>query len=168
MLVKKKTSKGPKNIPLEKRTARQLVKTADSWWSKYVRLRDSVKQIDGSFVGYCIDGCGKKIVVYQIEEGVGRWKKSGDCGHFISRGIFSLRWDEYNTHLQSSYCNAWRDKVAMITGYAEMLDARYGYGTADNLQKQAKQPGAYALPPKATLLQLIKDCKQYVKDTLGE
>lgn len=154
--------KPKKRKTLKEKTARELVREADKWWSKYIRLRDSKRQVDGSWVGSCID-CGKQIIVYN--QG---WKSSSNNGHFITRGIHGLRFHPKNTNLQSAYCNAWKDKDEMTRGYAQGLDDWYGPGTAAELRRLAKEPGAYAIPPKATLLQLITDCKAYVEKTLKE
>lgn len=153
---KKSGNKKPvKRKKLEEKTARELVKVADTWWSKYIRLRDSKPDNNGNRVGTCIT-CSKKL--YVISDG--RWYR-GQNGHFITRGIIALRFDERNCWLQCEYDNAWRDKDDMTNAYAKALGS-----TADELRKLAKQPDAYKLPSKQYLLDLIAECKAYVEKAL--
>lgn len=133
-----------------------LRKRADILFSRYIRLRDSDLMDDGSRVGYCIDECGKRIVVKDTE---GKWTKQANIGHFITRGYLGLRFDEENCHLQYSWCNAWRDKDSMLRGYAKGLDMKCGRGTATKLRKQSKLP--YTLT-REDLEQIIHDAKESI------
>lgn len=150
-------------VPLEKKTAQQLVPVADEAFSKYIRLRDSVRQPDGSYIGTCID-CSKVKVVYRG----GRWLKGTDNGHYISRGVHSLRYDEMNCNLQDSHCNAWRDKGDVERDYRKALDKKYGNGTAAELKALSKEPVSHKIPPKDELLDIIYTCRAYIKRELGE
>jgi len=162
--VKATIAKKPKaRIPLEKKTASQLVKVADEAFSKYIRLRDSEKQPNGSFVGKCID-CSKVKTVYAE----GRWLKGTDNGHYVSRGVMLLRYDEMNCNLQDSHCNAWRDKGDVDRDYTKAVDKKYGKGVAAELKALAKQQGSHKIPPKEELLDIIYTCRAYIKKTLGE
>ena len=57
-----------------------LVKEADRWFSKYIRLRD----------GRCVT-CGSQ--------------QNLQCGHLFSRKSYSTRWDERNAYAQCAGCN---------------------------------------------------------------
>jgi len=75
---------------MKKRTERQkLIKQADDWFSRRVRLEAA----DHRGLGKCFD-CGKTIIV-----------KANDCGHFFSRRNMSTRWDLDNCRLQAKMCN---------------------------------------------------------------
>lgn len=148
-----------KRTKLEDKTARELVKHADTWWSRYVRLRDS-KPKGNKRIGVCIS-CNRTLTVMED----GKWAR-GQCGHFVTRGIMTLRFDEENTHLQCEHCNAWRDKADMTNAYEQAVDDWHGPGTANKLLKASKQEGAYKIPPKQDLLNLIEECKAYVKERL--
>ena len=75
---------------MKKKTERQkLIKQADDWFSRRVRLEAS----DHRGIGTCFD-CGKTIIV-----------KANDCGHFYSRKNMSTRWDLDNARLQAKMCN---------------------------------------------------------------
>lgn len=155
-------AKPPVRKKLEQKTAAQLIPEADKWWSKYVRLRDST--FTGTdWVTECIDGCGRTGSVYSE----GKWKKGFDCGHFISRGVLSLRFSEENTHAQSSFCNAWRDKEDMLEGYRNGLALKCGDDTVKELKRLSKLPEAYKRPSKSELLQIIADAKQEVEYILA-
>ena len=101
-----------------------LVKKADAIFGHYIRLRDS-KLVNDKWVGTCID-CDKEIVNRYFDGERWRWTKSGNVGHFYSRGYRDLRYDEINCNLQSSYCNAWKDKETMQEGYRKGLLDKYG------------------------------------------
>lgn len=159
--LKKTLSKPKPRTRLEDKTAQKLVDPADEAFSKYIRLRDSEKQPDGTWIGYCID-CGKKKVVFAD----GRWVKGSDNGHYVSRGVMSLRYNEKNCSLQDSHCNAWRDKGDVERDYSRALDNRYGEGTAKELKRLSKLAGSHKIPPKAELLKIIEESRAYVKTTL--
>lgn len=154
----------PSRRGLENKTAQQLIREADKWWSRYIRLRDSSK-LNGEWVAECIDSCGRKMVVMDAE---GKWKQGVDCGHFITRGVHSLRFNEFNTNAQNSYCNAWRDKEDMLEGYRKGLADKYGQDTVDELKRLSKLPEAYKRPGKQELLTIIAECKEYVKERQNE
>lgn len=149
-----KVKKTVKRLPLEKKTATELIKIADREFGHYIRLRDS-EYVKGEWAGPCID-CNKKIVNRTRE---GKWTKSGNVGHYIGRGIHQLRYDEINCNLQSSYCNAWEDKDKMLRGYSAALDKKYGSGTTKRLREEASQEGSRKMLTKPELLQIIRDCR---------
>ena len=96
----------------------QLKKLADAAHSQEVRLRDS----DKNGLATCIT-CGVKRP----------WKEL-QCGHFVSRRVNSLRYDEQNTNAQCYSCNVMR--YGEQYAYARALDLKYGDGTADKLHAQ--------------------------------
>jgi len=50
-----------------------------------------------------------------------------DCGHFISRDVMMLRWDEYNAHAQCRFCNRFlRESKEMKEAYRSNLCAKIG------------------------------------------
>ena len=87
----------------------------DRIFSTYIRLRDTDK--DG--FGKCIS-CGKII----------HWK-DGDAGHYVNRGIMSLRYDEKNVKLQCRHCNRFLEGCGI--GYNHGLVEKYGDGVIDYL-----------------------------------
>jgi len=92
------------------------LKSVDTWFSKYIRLRDSDK--DG-FI-WCIS-CGNPK----------HWTKA-DCGHFVKRQHKALRFNEMNGNAQCRTCN-WLLQGNDIE-FANGLDRKYGAGTADKLR----------------------------------
>ncbi len=85
-------------------TLQTLIKKADTWFSRSVRLKAS----DNQGVGRCIT-CGKfKEVKYM------------DCGHYFSRRHMSVRYNRINTALQCKLCN--KDM-----GRPEINDRFYGH-----------------------------------------
>lgn len=92
-----------------------LKKTADKYWSIYIRMRDS----DRHGMADCIS-CGVRK----------HWKEMQN-GHFISRSSSSLRFDDENCNAQCVSCNMF--KQGNQYAYAKGIDLKYGDGTADKL-----------------------------------
>lgn len=90
------------------------MKTADKWFSIYVRLRDSNNEL----VKCCT--CGKLI----------HWKES-DAGHFVNRKHMSLRYSEINVNAQCRSCN--RFDEGNIPSYSLFLIKKYGSEIIDKL-----------------------------------
>lgn len=119
-----------KRTTLEQKTAQQLVKLADAIFSRYIRLRDSERQEDGSWIGNCVT-CNRQLTVMTAE---GKWLNSAQNGHYVGRGNHELRYSELNCHLQCAHCNAWLDKVVMIERYTKAIIDLYGKDTLKELR----------------------------------
>lgn len=145
-----------KPTPLNKKTARRLIEPADKLFSRYIRLRDS-EWVDGERIGECIT-CGRRLVVFTG----GKFIASAQNGHLISRGVYQLRFNEQNCSLQCAHCNAWLDKDEMIERYRNAVDLKFGNGTYKRLKAASKREGAYKLPTKPELLQIIKDSTEQI------
>lgn len=154
----KQTTKLVAKATLKKKKIKSLptlIKLADAAFSRAIRIRDSEKQADGSWVGVCIT-CPRKLVVITAE---GKWIASSQNGHLIGRGTFSLRYSDENCSLQCAHCNVWMDKDEMITSYRKAVDDKYGDGTYKKLKAASKLPDAFKRPTKPELLQIIEDSK---------
>lgn len=139
-LSSKSSLKAKKTIAGSKKTNKsKLVKRADAVFGHYIRLRDSVLRGD-KWVGNCID-CDKEIVNRYYDGEKWRWTKSGNVGHFYSRGYRDLRYDELNCNLQLAYCNAWKDKETMQEGYRKGLALKYGEEALEELRGLAVAKG---------------------------
>ena len=79
---------GKKRKPGSKSSRSRLIEKCDTWFSKYIRLRDA--EPNGYF--RCIS-CGK----------VKAFRKA-DCGHYFSRTHMATRYDEDNCNAECSYC----------------------------------------------------------------
>ncbi len=86
-----------------------------SWFSKYIRLRDSDEG------GYCKCFTCDKVVF---------WKEI-DAGHFVSRRHQNTKFNEYNCHAQCRYCNHILHGNQFV--YGIKLDEKYGFGTASQM-----------------------------------
>ena len=153
----KAVSKPKKRKTLEQKTAQELIKEADKWFSRYIRLRDS-KYVDGDWLAACIC-CGEEVLVLSGD----KWGRACDNGHFLSRGMHQLRYNEFNCNAQKSFCNVWKDKETMQEGYRSGIVAKYGKDTLLELKEAAKAPGVRKRLPKQELLQIITDAKEYIK-----
>ena len=144
---------------LGQKTAAQLVKEADKYWSRYVRLRDS--EFNGvSFVGTCITCTKTDTIAWFDEDGNLRYSKGWDAGHFVSRGNKVVRFDEMNVNLQCAMrCNKMRS--GEMVKYRAALKLKYGDGIPSILENLAENTKHYKFP-KPELLQIIQDAKTQI------
>ena len=137
MIIKKlKTSK-----PKAKPTVAKLKKLADAEFSKYIRQRDSTNG-----VAQCIT-CGVSKPIAQMQN-----------GHFVSRRVSLLRYDEENCNAQCVGCNMF--KHGDLFTYAQNLDLKYGDGTAKKLHYQRFTTHKFTADE---LNQVIHDAKEAIK-----
>lgn len=84
----------------------------DIIFSKYIRTRDN---------GICIT-CGKQGNINEMQ-----------CGHFFSRNILSLRYNEKNCNCQCRKCNMFLG--GNVKEYEKSLKLIYGDGIIDELKE---------------------------------
>ena len=111
-----------------------LIKKLDAAFSQYIRWRDA----DADGLVKCCTCDTKKHV------------KAMQCGHFMSRRYYSLRWHEKNAHGQCYGCNI-GDQGRQYE-HSKHIDKKYGKGTAENLLKRSKDSRKYT---NEELIQLI-------------
>jgi len=99
----------------------KLKKELDKWFSLYIRLRDSENGLIQCFT------CGT----------VKNYKSGMQNGHFQSRSHLATRFCEINCQPQCVGCNMF--KQGEQYKFALALDAKYGEGTAEELQYKARQ-----------------------------
>ena len=92
------------------------LKTADKWFSKFIRARDA----DNNGIIRCIS-CGRSV----------SWQKA-DAGHFIKRQHKATRFNEKNSSGQCRSCN-WLLQGNDIE-YAKGLERKYGPGIVEELE----------------------------------
>ena len=100
------------------------ISTADKWLSRYIRLRDAWES-NGVLLNRCATS-GKIQECKQLE-----------CGHYMSRRHTSTRWSELNALPQSTYENRW--KYGNPEKMAQVLDEKFGKGTADKVKIMTRQ-----------------------------
>mgnify|MGYP003647985741 CR=1 FL=1 len=98
----------------------KLKKELDKWFSLYIRLRSSENGLVQCFT------CGV----------VKHYKSGMQCGHFQSRRFMATRYDERN-QIQCIKCNMFEQGMQWQFGLN--LDAKYGEGTAEEMQFKARQ-----------------------------
>ena len=110
-----------KRKTLEQKGFKELIKVLDKVYSEYIRLRTSDSN------GYCrCITCGR---VYH-------WK-SLDCGHFIGRGNYSVRFNELNTAPQCVECNSYNGGERVK--FEKTLINIHGIEAVEELKRIAKQ-----------------------------
>jgi len=96
---------------------------AEQLFSRYIKLRDT----NSYGHGFCID-TGKPIFHYMKD---GKWLSSADSGHYISREIKSIMFNENNCHAQLSSAN----RSMVFTNYRENLIEKIGLEEVEWLSK---------------------------------
>lgn len=87
-------------------------KYADDWYSRYIRLINSI-ELGGDLYCRCIT-CNRIKPIKQIQ-----------CGHFIPRGSLIHRYNHDNTWPQCVYCNKY-DANESLLKYEEVLINKFG------------------------------------------
>ena len=77
-------------------------KTAQKWFGKYIRLRDS----DAHGVAECVT-CGSEVNVNQGQ---------ADCSHWIEASIEATCYEEFNAHASCKRCNLSDNGMAYYHG----------------------------------------------------
>lgn len=103
------------------------MKELDAWFSKYIRLRDADR------AGYVRCCTCRKIISWKGARGVG-----AECGHFITRDRWSVRYDERNAHAQCNHCNNWSKGEQYE--HSLYIDRVHGSGTAALLRLKSRMP----------------------------
>ena len=108
-------------------TRKKLIQRLDKVFSQWIRQKDADHR------GYveCWT-CGKVL----------HWSRV-DAGHFQSRAKFSTRWDELNVKPQCKGCNGFRSGEQFK--FARKLDAVYGQGTAEEIERISNQTRKYSV-----------------------
>ena len=114
--------KKPKGGATERQKA---IARADKYFSQYIRLRDS---INGTHFKCIV--CGKIKPISQA-----------DCGHFISRRYFGVRWVETNAHAECVSDNRNNDKH--LRNYTMFMYKKYGVAHVQLLNKKAQTEGRF-------------------------
>jgi hypothetical protein len=115
-------------------TRKKLIARLDKVFSQWVRRKDADHR------GYveCWT-CGKVLP----------WSRV-DAGHFQSRAKFSTRWDEMNVKPQCKSCNGFRSGEQFK--FARKLDAVYGQGTAEEIERTSNQTRKYSVEELEALI----------------
>ena len=100
------------------------INTADTWFSRYIRLRDA-QLSNGELINQCATS-GKWMLCKELE-----------CGHFVSRRHKGLRYNAMNAMPQSTYENKW--KYGNPLKMAEAIDKKFGEGTSEKLQQMSRE-----------------------------
>lgn len=107
-----------------KRKTKNLKKAAQTWFNKYIRLRDT----DDNGFGNCISS--GRILKYGTDE--------AQAGHYFSAGHYqSLRFNEHNVNLQSKADNYY--KHGNLLEYRKNLIKKIGLESVEALEEFAER-----------------------------
>lgn len=118
-------------------------KKLDNVFSKYVRLKEADEF-----------GNVKCCTCPTIEH----WKEM-DCGHFMPRGNFSVRWNEFNCHPQCKICNQINNGEPIK--YEKFINNTYGANAADIMRQQARKVRKFT---QGEIDELIKYYQDKIKE----
>lgn len=135
---------------MKQKTISQLKKDADKYFSRYVRYRDGEKRSDGWYVE-----CITCSVVKPISE--------MQAGHFVSRRVNALRFEEENVNAQCVSDNLFKQGEQYL--YAKALDLKYGDGKAEELMNRRFETHKFS---RAELEEIIHDAKEQIKYYEGQ
>jgi hypothetical protein len=130
---------------MKKQTVASLKKKADAAFSTYVRYRDGEFK-RGEWLVECIT-CGVEKPLKQMQ-----------AGHFVSRRVNKLRFEEMNVNAQCVGCNMYKQGEQYL--YSKNLDAKYGEGTADALMAKRFDVHKFTV---VELESIIQDAKTQIK-----
>lgn len=140
---------GRKNRPTTKKTELQkLIKLADDWFSRRIRLEAANSQR----IGKCFV-TGKYVDVTYA-----------DCGHYHSRRYLATRWDADNAWLQSKMSNYTMGDPKMNNLYTERLIKEIG---EDRFNILLKKNNLFK-PTVFDLKLIIEENRQIVNQLLKE
>ena len=146
----------------KKPITQRMRKTADFWFSRYVRLRDCTFKDDGWY-GTCITCTKTGLVAWIDEKGHLRFTRGWDNGHFVGRGTYITRFEDENCNLQCSMrCNNLRS--GEYEKYKVALKIKYGENVPRKLEELAeKYPATSFHFTKEYLKQVILDSRSQVE-----
>lgn len=130
----------------EQKNLSKLKKQADAEWSRYIRYRDGYYD-RGQWWVTCIT-CGQEKPLKEMQ-----------CGHFVSRRVNVLRFDERNTNGQCVSCNMFNQGEQYL--YSINVDLKYGPGTAKELMGQRFRNHKFTI-------QELEDIIAYAKEKTKE
>ena len=130
---------------MKAKSVAQLKKLADKYFSQMIRYRDGERRTDGWW-SECIT-CSE-------------WKplKQMQAGHFVSRKVNSLRFDETNVNSQCPSCNVFKYGEQYL--YSKALDMKYGDGIAESLMNRRFETHKFTI---TELEEIIQDAKEQIK-----
>ena len=127
----------------------KLKKELDKWFSLFIRLRQSEEGLCQCFT------CGK----------VDHYKRMQN-GHFQSRRFMATRFSEDgNCEVQCQKCNIWEQ--GMQYRFALNLDAKYGEGTAEELETLARTIVKFTRVDYEDSIRYYKSAVEKIKNEKG-
>lgn len=98
-------------------------------FSRYIKLRDTNQYGHGR----CIDT--NKSIFYKRENG--KWVSNSDAGHYITREIKTIMFDEMNVHAQLSSAN----RSMVFQDYRNNLISKIGLENVESLEAKKYEFG---------------------------
>ena len=132
-----------------KKTISKLKKELDKFFSLYIRLRSATEY----GMVQCFT-CSK----------ISHYKSGMQCGHFQSRRFMATRYDERN-QIQCVKCNMFEQGMQWQFGLN--LDAKYGLGTAEEMQFKARQIQKFSRVDYEEKISYYKDLVDKLKKEKG-
>ena len=131
-MVFHKTNLKKSRHPLKHKSTRLLRKKLWDIFSRYIRLKEG---------GVCFT-CGVKRSIKKMY-----------AGHFVHKDC--LDFDERNIHVQCRACNLFRR--GNLTIYAEKLEAKYGYGIIQELNRLGDQTRQFKVKELEEMIKVYKN-----------
>lgn len=135
--------------PAKKESLQSLIKEADAWFSKYIRILYA----DSSGMVTCSCGCGKRLFWTQMQ-----------ASHFINRSNMATRYEFYNVVPATRECNYYDPEHSEKIGL--FIANKFGYQTATNLQF-SRSTTKFTRPELEEIINTYKTKFQELKKSKG-
>jgi len=149
---------------MAKKKTKTLSKLDKELWdlfARYIKLRDIKGEDSLGYYGFCCT-CDKKLYVQDHE---GHTNRDAQAGHYVSRGMKNVKYDEQNVHLQCGLtCNKYGNGEPLA--YEDFLIETYGKSTVDRLKQARRDYKAmiYQKTGRVEILEMIEIYKAKVKE----
>lgn len=148
--AKDKPAKARKPIAAtSKRPIPKLKAEADKYFSQYIRYRDGRYTHARGWETECIT-CGRWLPLKQMQ-----------AGHFVTRAVNDLRFDEQNVNGQCLKCNVFG--AGEQYKYSVAVDLKYGEGTAIALMARRHLSHKFMRDELEQIIHDAKTCIEYYK-----
>lgn len=148
-LKQKAAGKVPKAIGPSKRPIPKLKAEADKYFSQYIRYRDGRYTHARGWETECIT-CNRWLPLKQMQ-----------AGHFVTRAVNDLRFDEQNVNGQCLKCNVFA--AGEQYKYSVAVDLKYGEGTAIALMSRRNLLHKFMREELEQIIHDAKTCIEYYK-----
>lgn len=87
------------------------------------------------------------------------------AGHYVGRGVLSLRWDPKNVHAQCATCNLQQNYYGVDPRYTKLLLVKYGSEILDYLNEKKHQQVKYTCAELEEKIEIYRKLLEQAKSS---